>query len=511
MKAKLFLLAMAVGLFAVGQTASPGDIVVTEIMIDPDGDERDQEWFEVYNTTNAAIDMNGWTIFDESSNGRAHVITAANPVLIPANGYAVFVGSADATLNGGMTAAANNIVYEYSYESPVGGPPDPNGTGTQWPTWNNESTYANGSTNDDGIRLEDQSGNVIDQILYGFGYAGLNAWPAMGAPSDTSYQLDANTLDAASNDDAVNWLESTATYGTEGMIGTPGTANFSAGGTPAIGPGDIVITEIMIDPDGSEGDNEYFEVYNTTANPIDMMNWVINDDSSSGRAHVITTSVVVAPNSYAVFAAVADPLNNQGITNVAYAYGFSSPIGGPVDMSGDQYPRFNNESSFDQDGETDGLSITSDTGVEIDEVVYDYGFGTAPIGWPTAGTSGGASWESNTFDAISNDLSSAWNRATATYGTNMQMGTPGVRNTLSIESATLGNVKLYPNPATNFMTISIENESWNSLNVYNAQGQQVLNIATYTERVDISSLKTGMYFVRVNADRGSDTLQLMIK
>ncbi len=508
MKTKLPIIALLFGVFALAQ--SPGDIIVSEIMIDPDGNERELEWFEVYNTTGAAIDMNGWTIFDESSSGRAHVITSATPVLVLANSYAVLAASADVTVNGGMTAAANNLIYEYSYNSPVGGPPTP-GSGDQWPTWNNESTYAGGSNNDDGIRLEDTNGTVIDQILYGFGYAGLNAWPAMGAPTDTSYQLDSNTLDFASNDDAVNWLESTATYGTDGMIGTPGTANFSAGGTPAIGPGDIVITEIMIDPDGSEGDNEYFEVYNTTANDIDMLNWVIGDDSSSGRAHVITTSVVVAANSYAVFAAVADPLNNQGITNVAYAYGFESPIGGPVDMNGDQYPRFNNESSFDQDGETDGVSITSDTGVEIDVVVYDYGFGTSPIGWPTPGAPGGASWESNTFDATANDLSSAWDQATAMYGTNMQMGTPGVRNTLSVASAQLGLIKLYPNPASDVMSITVKNGSWNSLEIFNSVGQQVLVVEEFTNNIDVSTLNTGTYFVRINADRGTDTIQFLKK
>jgi hypothetical protein len=39
---------------------SVGDLIVTEIMFDPkSSNEQDREWFEVYNTTNADIDMNG--------------------------------------------------------------------------------------------------------------------------------------------------------------------------------------------------------------------------------------------------------------------------------------------------------------------------------------------------------------------------------------------------------------------------------------------------------------------
>lgn len=514
MKTKLPLIAMLFGMFAFAQL--PGDIIVSEIMIDPNGDERVREWFEVYNTTSAAIDMNGWTILDKSSNGRAHVITSPAPVMVPAGAYAVLANSTDVLLNGGMTAAANNIIYVYSYNSPVGGPATP-GVGTDWPTWNNETTYSGGSTNDDGIGLESATGVLIDEILYGFGYAGLNAWPAQGAPQFTSYQLDASTLDNASNDVAANWLESTAIYGTDGAVGTPGLANFSAGGTAALGAGDIVITELMIDPDGTEANTEWFEVYNTTSSPIDMMGWTIGDDSSSSRIHEITTSVVVAAGSYAVFAPTSDATLNDGITNVAYAYGFNSPVGGPVDLTGADFPRFNNESSFNDsnqtDNETDGIILSSDTGLVIDEVLYDYGYGTAPIGWPAQGTSGGASWESNTFDDVANNMSAAWDRATATYGSRstLQQGTPGVRNTLSVSTASLGTIKLYPNPSQDFISITMDNGQWNSLQVYNVTGQVVMNVTNYTERVNVTSLNTGTYFVKVNASQGSETIQFLVK
>ncbi len=514
MKTKLPIIALLLGVFAFAQ--NPGDIIVSEIFIDPNGNEREREWFEVYNTTSAAIDINGWVINDESSSGRAHVIVSSTPVLVPANDYAVLVSNNDATLNGGIT----NAIYEYGYDSPIGGPATP-GVGTNYPTWNNESTYANGSTNDDGIRLETGSGVVIDQILYGFGYSDgnggtLNDWPAMGAAQDVTYQLDAATLDSASNDIAANWSPSTAMYGTDMLVGTPGTANNNSGGTAALGPGDIVITEIMIDPNGSEDEREYIEVYNTTSAPIDMMGWTIGDSSSSGRAHEITTSTVVPANGYAVLAASDDATLNGGISSVAYAYGFDSPPGGtPTPGMGSQFPRFNNESSFDDgtpnDNEIDGVFLVSGTGTEIDRVEYDYGYGTMPIGFPMMGFSGGGSIESNTFDANANDLAAAWNAATATFGTASQLGTPGSRNTLSITSESLGKIKLFPNPSQGEISITMENGQWDSLTIYNVTGQRVMNVSQFSEIVNVSSLNTGTYFVKVNAAKGTETIQFLMK
>ncbi len=395
---------------------SPGDIVITELMFDPkSSNEQDREWFEVYNTTSADIDLNGWMIVDNSSSGRNHTINSMSPVIVPANSYAVLVYNDDTAVNAGIT----NAIYSYGA-----------GTGNSnsgFPTWNNESTYINGSTTADGPGLISATGILIDEIEYGFGYNGLNAWPAQGAEEAVSYQLDADFIDSTSNDDATNWIASTNLYGSfnnNDYFGTPGTANFAVSSLVAVG--DILITELMIDPSSSnEADAEYFEVYNTTSSPINLRGWTIVDVSSSGRNHEITTSAIVPANSYAILAGSSVSADNGGIPSVLYAYGFNSPPGG-TSGAGTDFPRFNNESSFSS-GDTDGVALISPGAVEVDRVEYDYSL--SGIGFPEVGASQGASYELgfSYFNTTQNDLGEAWAAGISAFGDG-DLGTPGAAN-----------------------------------------------------------------------------------
>jgi hypothetical protein len=388
-----------------------GDIVITEIMIDPRGSqEQDREWFEVYNVTNAAIDINGWTIIDNSASGRNHIISSANPVLVPALSYAVLAYNADPT----VTVPLQNVIYVYG--APTGSLSDGR------PTWNNESTYSN-TTNinntPDGPGLRTPGGLLIDEIKYGFGYRALPAWPAQGTPEAVSYQLNANALNAASNDAAANWAASTNIFGAVGSnnyFGTPGTSNFGFN-SGVLNPGAILIIEIMIDPDGTEANTEYFELYNTTNAAIDVQGWALEDVSSSSRTHTIATSVVIAANSYALFATNGDATENGGLTNIAYVYG---------NPTGNGFPRFNNESSFSTAGDTDGLVLRTNTGLEMDAVRYDYEF--SGINFPSKNADSGASWELGLsyYSSTENDLGRSWAQAVNSYGNDL--GTPGTAN-----------------------------------------------------------------------------------
>lgn len=89
-----------------GYTAQPGDIVITEIMQNPSAVyDSDGEWFEIYNNSDQAIDLNGWTIKDRDSDSH----TIVQSVVIQPGEYLVFGRNSDVNTNGGV-----NVAYQYS-------------------------------------------------------------------------------------------------------------------------------------------------------------------------------------------------------------------------------------------------------------------------------------------------------------------------------------------------------------------------------------------------------------
>ena len=64
------------------------------------------------------------------------------------------------------------------------------------------------------------------------------------------------------------------------------------------------------------------------------------------------------------------------------------------------------------------------------------------------------------------------------------------------------NLQIYPNPATSEISLAIpNNESIVSIKIYNQNGQLVKQIfKPNAEKINISDLKTGIYFIRTDTD-----------
>jgi len=166
--------------------ANPGDIIITEIMQNPNAvNDNLGEYFEVYNTTSTAIDMVGWEIVDLTNANENFTIVSS--VIVPANGYAVFVASSDSTTNGGITP-------DYTY----------NGTTT---------FLGNGS---DEISIQ-CGGSIIDEVSWDNG----TTFPD---PTGISMELSITAFSAVDNDFGSNWGEAVTTFGA-GDLGTPGAVN----------------------------------------------------------------------------------------------------------------------------------------------------------------------------------------------------------------------------------------------------------------------------------------------
>ncbi|WP_299890391.1 T9SS type A sorting domain-containing protein [uncultured Lacinutrix sp.] len=166
--------------------ANVGDIIITEIMQNPNAvSDNLGEYFEVYNTTGSAIDMVGWEIVDLTNAGENFTITSS--VVVPGNGYAVFVASANPMTNGGITP-------DYVYD----------GTSTFLGNGSDEISIQCGAT-------------VIDEVLWDNG-------ATFPDPTGVSMELDIQKLNSTDNDNGANWSVAVTMYG-DGDLGTPGAIN----------------------------------------------------------------------------------------------------------------------------------------------------------------------------------------------------------------------------------------------------------------------------------------------
>ncbi|QFT98651.1 Bifunctional hemolysin/adenylate cyclase precursor [Roseovarius sp. THAF8] len=186
-------------------------IVISEIMQNPAAvSDADGEYFEVYNSGEQAVDLNGFTITDNDSD--AHVIENGGPLLIQPGQYLVLGRNADTLSNGGVT-----VDYQYSGVA-----------------------LANGA---DEIVLTDTQGREVDRVEYDGG-------PDFPDPNGASMELTDLSTD---NNIGSNWVTATQAFG-DGDLGTPGAEN---GGAPEPFAGRI--NEFHYDNDGADA-GEFVEI-----------------------------------------------------------------------------------------------------------------------------------------------------------------------------------------------------------------------------------------------------------
>jgi hypothetical protein len=160
-----------------------GSVIITEILNNADGNDDGKEWFEIYNTSDSAIDLQDWSVTDEGSNA----FTISESLVIEAGGFLVLGEETDPTLNSGAEV-------DYAW-----------GTNTNF-------TLGNG---EDEVILS-CGGVVIDMVAYDDGVT-------FPDPNSFSMALSPDAYNSVDNDLAENWGISQQPYGDGENSGTPGT------------------------------------------------------------------------------------------------------------------------------------------------------------------------------------------------------------------------------------------------------------------------------------------------
>lgn len=175
------------GLIDEGSWAA-GDLALTEVMNNPGKvSDPNGEWFEVYNTTDRTLILNG-LVFSSSVDGEEHMVEDVSPIFLEPGEFFVFGRNSEPVTNGDV-----EVGYEYSGF-----------------TLSNES--------DEIVLVAD--GIVIDSVSWDDG-------SIMPDPDAASFGVDLGNYSAVLNDDPSIWCAATLRWGTDptGDKGSPGDDN----------------------------------------------------------------------------------------------------------------------------------------------------------------------------------------------------------------------------------------------------------------------------------------------
>jgi hypothetical protein len=212
-----------------GHVASPGDIVINEVMTHTD--TYPEDWIELHNTTGSTINITGWFLSDSDNNFKRYQIGVSAPVTIGPNGYKVF-----------------------TEDDHFGNESDP-GSDVQF------ALKELGET----VYLCSGSGGELA--------GGFCATEDFGA-AQNGVSFGRYTKSAAAGYD-VDFVSMTAA--------TPDANNATT--TPKIGP--IVITEIMYHPAGNSY-AEYVELKNISGGTVLLDDWRFTDEDQSIEYYIPT-------------------------------------------------------------------------------------------------------------------------------------------------------------------------------------------------------------------------------
>jgi len=320
----LVALTLAVLILAVApreaRAVQPGDVIISEMLI-ASGSAGEKEWIEIYNTTTLVADLSSCTLLwegpDPLTGEEAEVAVSLSGLTVAGGSYALLSGGAACVAYGppGTCAQAPDFVYD---------------------------TFTLSDSEAQTLSLVCAT-SVIDEVT--------NDWPTFSADcrgagsGNCAVNLKPESMSAAANDSwADNWCVPPATsflYDSLGLdvISTPGSANLCA--PPVCSPGDVIFTELMLDPPDSDGDLEWFELLPVASAGCDLHGCVLQEGpfseitaanvaDSDWTSHVIDVpgnTLPLAGGQYALFAGGSSTVvatAADGSTSFTAAYNYSA-------------------------------------------------------------------------------------------------------------------------------------------------------------------------------------------
>lgn len=244
---------------------SPSDVVINEIV--PDPSDEDVEWIELYNNSGQKIDLNYWTIEDNTKKPKE-----LSNLSIETDSYLVL-----------------NKEKEFKF------------------SLNNEG---------DVIILKDFNGKIIDQLSYGSFDDGEISDNAL--KTSDPYSL-ARISDGYDTDNDLNDFKSTTP--TKGIANIIAINRENKKQDKETHLEEIIINEFLPNPTGEDSENEFIELKNLGSKEVNLSGWQISDSSKTVytiNSKDFSTTTVAGGGYFVVYRRQSKiALNNSGAENVS--------------------------------------------------------------------------------------------------------------------------------------------------------------------------------------------------
>ena len=239
-------------------------IRVVEMMIDPNGTEPDSEWIEILNLSGRSIDISSWKLQD-SLDGTTNA------------GEGVFTFPAGTTLdtNARVVLGSSNLAAQEKVDIVYGD----SDAGVIF--FNQQDT--------DEVVFVNPNGAIHEAVIYS-----VDWWTI--TENFTLERID----DVNQSSDSSNWQTSLV-----------------EGGTPREGSsfGEYVkINEVVFNPSGSDGGNEWVELYNAGIDSVSLASWTLTDEDAS-TVMVMPNDVTLPNGAYLVWYVDASGTNDTDFTD----------------------------------------------------------------------------------------------------------------------------------------------------------------------------------------------------
>ena len=268
------------------QAATHLDIVINEIAWMRTEISSSDEWIELYNNTNAPVDLEGWTL--KAVDGSPEVKLTN---IIPAQSFYLLERTDEETIP--------NVLANQIYKGTM-------------------------RNNGENLELSDNFGNLIDSTDCGSGwFAGNNStkktmerispmlpgsrpdsWQTSQNPGGTPKEKNSIVIQAPlENDSLTGQAEPQSQTESEKPTAEEPTVDVrpqQLAQAPIIYPSGVVINEILPSPEGNDAEEEWIEIFNQNNFEVNLSGWQITDIMGSIKTYTFPEGSKISPQGFLV-------------------------------------------------------------------------------------------------------------------------------------------------------------------------------------------------------------------